>query len=276
MRIFNLQKLIITIFMLGVGFLFLFPFFWMVSASLKPEIEVFNFPIQWLPSTWEFVSYNYSQVWIENPFLLYYRNSIIVTVATTITSVTVSCLAAYGFSKIKFKGRDFIFLILLAIYMVPHQATLVPQFIMFRYMNLYDTLTGLVILNSFSVLGTFLLRQAFLGVNNEYLESARMDGAGHFRIFLSIMLPLVRPVVATYAILRFIWTWNDYQNPFIFLRSEHLFTIQLGVQSFGDEFGKYYAIAMAGAVSAILPLLIVFIIGQKHVIAGISSGGVKG
>jgi multiple sugar transport system permease protein len=115
-----------------------------------------------------------------------------------------------------------------------------------------------------------------MGINDEVIESAKMDGAGHFRTFFSIALPLVRPAIATYAILRFIWTWNDYQNPLIFLRSESLYTIQIGIQQFADAHGSIYSLMMAATVSAIVPLLIVFIIGQKQVIEGISMGSVKG
>jgi len=271
----NIRKSLSSLVMIVVGLIFLFPFFWMISASLKLETEVFNFPIEWIPKQLNVVQ-NYTQVWANTPFAQYYANSVIVSVTTTALSVLISCLAAYGLTKVQFKGRELIFLVLIIIYMIPHQAILVPQFIIYRMLGLYDTLVGLILLNSFSVLGTFLLRQAFLGINNEFLESARMDGAGHLRIFTSVMLPLVKPVVATYAILRFIWTWNDYQNPLIFLNSKHLFTLQLGIQSFGNENGQFYSLVMAGAVSAILPLLIVFIIGQKHVIEGISAGGVKG
>jgi len=271
----NIRKSLSSLVMIVVGLIFLFPFFWMISASLKLETEVFNFPIEWIPKNLNVIQ-NYTQVWVNTPFAQYYVNSVTVSVTTTALSVLVSCLAAYGLTKVQFKGREVIFLILIVIYMIPHQAILVPQFIIYRTLGLYDTLLGLILLNSFSVLGTFLLRQAFLSINNEFLESARMDGAGHLRIFTSVMVPLVRPVVATYAILRFIWTWNDYQNPLIFLNSERLFTLQLGIQSFGNENGQFYSLVMAGAVSAILPLLIVFIIGQKHVIEGISAGGVKG
>lgn len=259
-----------------VGIVFLLPFFWMLSASFKIEQDVFKYPVEWIPQTWNAVA-NYSEVWFgKYPFSLYYWNSVKVTVITTLTSVVVSSMAAYAFAKINFKGREIVFFIVLATYMVPPQAILVPQFLMFKWAGLFDTHLALILLNSFSVLGTFMLRQFFLGINNELIESAKIDGAGHFRIFTYIALPLVRPAIATYAILRFIWTWNDYQNPLIFLRTDALFTLQLGIRKFADLNGAFYSLIMAGAVSAIIPLLIVFLIGQKHVIEGISMGGVKG
>jgi multiple sugar transport system permease protein len=272
----DIRKLIVTFIMILIGIAFLMPFLWMISASFKVEKDVLTFPIQWIPQNWNTVE-NYKEVWTGSmPFLLLYWNSIKVTVLTTLVSCTISCLAAYGFAKINFKGRNFLFLIVLATFMIPPQTLLVTQFLLYRWVGLYDTHTGLILLNSFSVFGTFMLRQFYLGISNEIIESARMDGAGHFRIFTSIALPLVRPAIATYAILRFIWTWNDFQNPLIFLRSKELYTIQLGVQSFSDQHGSVYSLMMAASVSAIVPLLIIFIIGQKNVIEGIQLGGVKG
>ncbi|MDR6553476.1 carbohydrate ABC transporter permease [Paenibacillus qinlingensis] len=270
----SLRKIIITIVMALFGIVFMMPFLWMISASMKPEADVFIFPIQWIPKHFNMIE-NYKTVWTTK-FPLYYWNSIKVTVITTALSVLFSSMAAYAFSKIKFRGSNIIFVLVLAIYMVPSQAILVPQFLLLRSMHLYDTHIGLILLGSFSVLGTFMLRQFYLGIHDEYMESARIDGAGHARIFWTICTPLVRPAIATYAILRFIWTWNDYQNPLIFLRDKSLFTLPLGIRSFADLNGEFYSLIMAASVSAILPLLIIFIIGQKQVIEGISMGGVKG
>ncbi|WP_078434875.1 carbohydrate ABC transporter permease [Metabacillus halosaccharovorans] len=272
----NAQKLIITIVVFLISILFLLPFVWMLSTSFKIEADVFKFPIEWIPERWNGFN-NYQQVWFGDfPFYIYYWNSIKVAVLTTLVSCTVSALAAYGFSKVNFPAGKWLFIIVLATYMVPPQASLVPQFILYRNIGLFDSHLGLILLGSFSVLGTFMLRQFFMGIHNEYIDAAKIDGAGHWRIFWSIALPIVRPAVATYAILRFIWTWNDYQNPLIFLRTDALYTIQLAMQKFTTINGEFYSLIMAAAVSAILPLLIVFIIGQKQVIEGIALGGVKG
>jgi multiple sugar transport system permease protein len=258
------------------GIAFILPFIWMISASFKPELDVMNYPIEWIPKNWNIIE-NYKAVWAgESPFSLYYLNTLKVTILTTLLSLAVSSMAAYSFAKLQFKGRDALFVLILATFMIPHQAILVPQFIMARWIGLFDTHAALVLLGSAGVLGTFMLRQFFMGINNEIIESARMDGANHWTVYWRIVLPLVRPALATYMILRFIWTWNDYQYPLIFLRSKELYTIQLGMRSFADANGEFYSLIMAGAVSAILPLLIVFIFGQKHVIEGIAAGGVKG
>lgn len=272
----NLPKIITTIIVFIVSIMFLLPFAWMLSTSFKIEADVFTFPIQWIPERWNGFN-NYNEVWFGDfPFYIYYWNSIKVAVLTTLVSCVVSALAAYGFSKVNFPAGKWLFIIVLATYMVPPQASLVPQFILYRNIGLFDSHLGLILLGSFSVLGTFMLRQFFMGIHNEYIDAAKIDGAGHWRIFWSIALPIVRPAVATYAILRFIWTWNDYQNPLIFLRTDALYTIQLAMQKFTTINGEFYSLIMAAAVSAILPLLIVFIIGQKQVIDGIALGGVKG
>lgn len=271
-----IRKGILTALMFALSILFLMPFIWMLSASFKIEAEVFLYPIQWLPTEWHAIE-NYKEVWVGKfPFYKYYWNTIKVTAATTILSSFVSALAAYGFSKIQFAASKYLFLIVLATYMIPQQAILVPQFILYRQIGFFDSHLGLILLCSFSVLGTFMLRQFFMGIHHEYIESAKIDGAGHWRIFWRIAFPLVRPAIATYAILRFIWTWNDYQNPLIFLRTDALYTIQLAMQKFTTINGEFYSLMMAAAVSAIVPLLIIFVIGQKSVIEGIALGGVKG
>lgn len=272
----HMPKLLATILFAIMGIIFIAPFLWMISSSFKVEADVLKFPIEWIPLTWN-AAENYTEVWFGNkPFGLYYWNSIKVAVLTTFGSAAFSCLAAYAFAKIQFKGRDFLFLIVLATYMIPPQAIIIPQYLIYSSSGLIDTHTGLILLNCFSAFGTFMLRQFFLSVNDEIIESARMDGAGHFRTFISMAVPLVKPALATYAILRFIWTWNDYQNPLIFLRSDAFYTIQIGIKQFADAHGSIYSLMMAAAVSAIVPLLVVFIIGQKQVIEGIALGGVKG
>lgn len=269
-------KLLATILFAIVGLIFIMPFLWMISSSFKLESDVLKFPIEWIPSTWNAVE-NYNEVWFgAKSFALYYWNSIKISVLTTIVSSVFSCFAAYAFAKINFKGRDLLFLVVLSTYMIPPQAIVIPQYLIYSSSGLIDSHLGLILLNSFSAFGTFMLRQFFVSVHDEVIESARMDGAGHIRTFFSIALPLIKPAIATYAILRFIWTWNDYQNPLIFLRSDSLYTIQIGIKQFADAHGSIFSLMMAAAVSAIVPLLIVFIIGQKQVIEGIALGGVKG
>jgi len=251
------------------------PLLWMLSTSLKFESDVFNFPIEWFPKRFNAAA-NFFSVWVENKLVVYYWNTIQVTILTTISQVTVSALGAYAFSKIEFRFRDQLFLLYLLTLMIPAQMTIIPTFMIFRWLHLIDTHLGLVLVGSFSVYGTFLLRQYMIGIPMELSEAARIDGAGHFYIFRKLLVPLCQPAIVTLVVLKFIWVWNDYQNPLIFLNSQRLFTLQIAIQSFQSEYGRFYALMMTAAVSAILPLIVLYMIAQRYVIEGISAGALKG
>ena len=270
------SKIILTIVFWAVGITMLLPLVWMISTACKVEADVFNFPIEWIPTRWNLAN-NMKEVWgTKYNFGMYYWNSIKVTIAATILQVFVSTLGAYGFSKVQWKGRDQVFMLYLATMMIPPQVTVVSQFIIMREIGLYNTHLGIILLLAFSVYGVFLLRQAMMAVPNSLSESATIDGAGHWTIYSQIILPLVKPTMATLATLKFVWTWNDYQTPLVFLNSRNLYTIQLGMKQFASESGSYYSLIMAAAVSSILPLVIVFLFCQSFVVEGIAAGAVKG
>ncbi len=272
----NIWKIILTVIFWAIGITMLMPLVWMISTACKVEADVFNFPIQWIPPRWNLIE-NMKEVWGgEYNFGLYYLNSIKITILATFCQVFVSAMGAYGFSKIKFAGRDKIFLAYLATMMIPPQVTIVSQFIIMRSIGLYNTHIGLILMLAFSVYGVFLLRQAMMAIPESLSESAKIDGAGHLTIFFQIILPMVKPSLATLATLKFVWTWNDYQTPLVFLNSRQLYTIQLGMKQFASESGSYYSLIMAAAVSAILPLIIVFLFCQRFVVDGIATGAVKG
>ncbi|MCM3040042.1 carbohydrate ABC transporter permease [Paenibacillus motobuensis] len=272
----NLSKAIVTVFMGALSIVFLIPLVWMVSAAFKYEKDVMRFPIQWIPEKIN-VAYNFKTVWMGKvPFYEFYFNSFKIAIITTIITLIISSMSAYALTKINFRGRNLIFMALLSFMIIPDQATLIPRFLLIRWFGLYNTHAAIIFMSMFSIYFTFLLRQFMIGVSDEFIEAARIDGAGHVKIFSSIMVPLCKPVLATVAIIKFIWTWNDYQNPLIFLLDKDLYTIPLGMTLFRDDFTNNYAIMMTAAVSAIIPLLIVFIALQKQVINGIALGGVKG
>lgn len=270
------SKIVLTIVFWAIGITMLLPLVWMMSTACKVEADVFNFPIEWIPTRWNLVN-NMKEVWgSKYNFGMYYWNSIKVTIAATVLQVFVSTLGAYGFSKVQWKGRDQVFMLYLATMMIPPQVTVVSQFIIMREIGLYNTHLGIILLLAFSVYGVFLLRQAMMAVPNSLSESATIDGAGHWTIYSQIILPLVKPTMATLATLKFVWTWNDYQTPLVFLNSRKLYTIQLGMKQFASESGSYYSLIMAAAVSSILPLVIVFLFCQSFVVEGIAAGAVKG
>lgn len=272
----NLSKIITTIIMGGLSVVFLVPLIWMISAAFKFEKDVMRFPIQWIPNPSN-VLYNFKTVWMGRvPFYEFYFNSIKIAVITTIITLIISSMAAYSLTKLQFKGRNLIFLGLISFMIIPDQATLIPRFMVIRWLGLYDTHAAIIVMSMFSIYFTFLLRQFMNSVSDDFMEAARIDGASQLKIFISIMIPLCKPVLATVAIIKFIWTWNDYQNPLIFLLSKDLYTIPLGMTLFRDDFTNNYAIMMMAALSAIIPLVILFIVLQKQVINGIALGGVKG
>lgn len=275
-RKFDVVKLVNTVLFGVLSIFFLLPLIWMLSSASKPENEVWTFPIQWIPKTWYF-THNFKEVWLgQVPFYQFYLNSIKISVVVTLATILCSSMAGYAFAKLKFSGKGWLFGILLSFMMIPEQATLVPRYLMIKYMGLYDTHWAIYLLLMFSTYFTFLIRQFMMSIHNDFLEAAELDGAGYFRTFWQIVLPLCKPILATVGIIKFIWSWNDYQTPLIFLYTKSLFPIPLGMQYFKEEFGTSVSILMMASLSAIVPLLILFLVLQRHVIKGISLGGVKG
>lgn len=273
----TITKFLITIIMFAFGIIMILPFVWMLSTSFKLEIDVFKYPIEWIPKRLNLN--NYTEVWLKQnpPFYVYYLNSIKITLICVIGELVTSSLAAYGFARLDFRGRDKVFLMYLGTMMIPFQVLMVPRFMLFQWMGLYNTHWALILPGMFTTLGVFLLRQFFLTIPMELSESARIDGASEFRTFWRIILPLAKPALASLAILSFVWRWNDYEGPLIFLTKRNLYTIPLGLTNFIDEMGgQQNTLIMAASVSAILPIIIVFLSGQKYFIEGITAGGVKG
>jgi multiple sugar transport system permease protein len=252
------------------------PLLWMISASMKFEADVFKYPVEWIPKRFNVIE-NYKEVWSGRyNFGIFYLNSIKVTLLTTFLQVLISAMGAYAFSKIEFKFREGLFLLYISMMMIPDQVTIIPKFMIFRSFKLFDKHLGLILLGSFSIYGMFLLKQFMTSIPTALSESAKIDGAGHGRIFLQIILPVTKPALATLAMLKFVWTWNDYQNPLIFLKSEKLYTIPLGMTKFMTEYTSYYSLIMVAAVCAIIPLIVVFLFGQKYIMDGMMVGAVKG
>lgn len=269
-------NLLLTALFAVLSVFFLMPLVWMLSAASKTEREVWTFPIQWIPQDWNLIA-NFKAVWMGDvAFGLFYMNSVKIALISTIATIVISAMAGYALGKLNFKGRSLIFTLMLAFMMIPEQATLVPRYIMIKELGLYDSHAALILMGMFSSYFTFLLRQFMVGIHNDMLEAAELDGAGFFRIFWSVVLPLSRPILATVGIIKFIWTWNDYQGPLIMLNSTKLYTIPLGMQFFKEEFGTQISVMMMASVAAIVPLLVLFLALQKQVIDGIAIGGVKG
>lgn len=262
------------IFLLLLSLLVLIPFFWMISSSLKQDNQVFSVPIQWIPSKpqWN----NFVEIWHQIPLLTFFKNTIFLSVVVTFIQVLTSSFAAYGFSKMRFKGRNALFLAYIGTIAVPWQAYMIPQFIMMREVHLTDTLWSLVLLQAFSAFGVFLMRQFYMSIPEELSEAARVDGLSEYGIYFKIILPLSKPALTTLIVLTFVNTWNDYMGPFIYLNSTEVKTIQLGLRMFVTLYDAQYALIMAASLVSIVPITIIFIFAQRYIIEGIATTGMKG
>lgn len=268
-------KLGVTVVMLALAVVTVSPFLWMLSASFKIPADIFNYPIEWIPRSWN--PDNYTTVWGgQYKFLLYYWNTAKITVLTVVGSLITSSLAGFAFAKLKFKGRDQLFLLYLATMIIPSQVLLVPRFIVFDHLGLVNTHLSIILPGMFTVFGTFLMRQFFITVPGELLEAAKVDGAGYWRMYWQICLPLAKPALVALLILTFTWHWNEYENPLIFLRDRELYTLPIGLTNFVDENGTDYTLMMAASVSALIPLVVVVAFFQKWFVAGIANTGLKG
>lgn len=252
----------------------LLPFFWMLSASLKPETAVFQYPIEWIPKNplWS----NYTRIWEKLPLAKYYANTVKIAICVTTLQLLTCSLAAYAFAKIEFPERDRLFLIYLGTMMVPFQVVMIPQFILLKQLHLTNTHLGLILLQAFSPFGVFMLRQFYLNIPSELSEAARIDGLNEFGIYSQIVLPLAKPALASLAIFTASATWNDFLAPLIFLNDSSKKTLQIGIRSFMAESATDYASIMAASVCGLIPVLVVFILLQKHFVEGVATSGLKG
>ncbi|MGG5303377.1 ABC transporter permease [Enterococcus pernyi] len=270
----SFHKILVFTLLLIFSLLTLIPFIWMISASFKANNDVFSVPIQWIPKTWH--PENYSVIWTRIPLLTFFKNTAILSIVITLIQLFTSSFAAYGFSKMHFKGRNLLFLAYIGTIAVPWQSYMIPQFIMMRQLGLSDTLLSLILLQAFSAFGVFLLKQYYSSIPDSLCESARIDGLSEWGIYRRIILPLTKPALASLTIITFVNTWNDYMGPFIYLSSTENKTIQLGLKVFVGLYDTEYALIMAASVLSVLPVAIVFLAMQKYFVEGIASSGVKG
>ena len=252
----------------------LLPLIWMLSASFKLDSEVFSVPIKWIPETFHFE--NYAQIWEKIPFGLFTFNSAKLTVIITLVQLLTCSFAAYGFTKCNFRGRDTLFLCYVATIAIPWQVYMLPQYIMIQKVGLVDTHLGYILMQAFAAFGVFLLRQFFMGIPNQLLESAPIDGLSDYGSYFRIVLPLAKPAMATLTIFTFVTVWNDYMGPMIYFNSESKKTIPLGIRMFLGQYSTQYQLIMAASVVSLIPVFIVYIFCQRFFVQGIATSGLKG
>ncbi len=254
--------------------LVMFPFAWMLSASFKPDNDVYEFPIRWIPKIFRWQ--NYVDIWKQIKFGVFYFNTVKLTVIITFLQLLTSSLAAYAFAKIKFKGRNTLFIAYIGTIAVPFQVYMIPQFIIIRKLGLSDSHLSLILIQAFTAYGVFLLRQFFMSIPEELSESARIDGLGELGIYAKIILPLAKPALTSLGIFTAVFVWNDFLGPLIYLTSQKNLTIQLGIRLFLSDYNQSFALIMAAAVCSMIPIVLVFLTAQRFLIEGIATTGIKG
>lgn len=259
--------------LLTVGILFMLPFVWSISTSLKPMSDLFAVRPNLIPSEirWE----NYRDVFDNAPFLRFYVNSIIVTVARTAGQVAIASVAAFAFSQLRFPGRNLMFFVLLAGLMVPDQVLIVPRFIIMREFGWFDTYQGLIVPLLFSSFGVFLLRQYFLGIPRDFHEAAKLEGANPFQVYWHIYLPLARPALAAFGFLALLSSWNEFLWALTVTNQTDMRVLPVGIALFQGQYFTNNAVLLAAANMATFPLLIAFLFFQKQLVEGVALSGLK-
>jgi multiple sugar transport system permease protein len=269
----NVKKITKYIILILGSLIMILPFVWMISTSLKSGGATMVFPPKFIPNPATLD--NYKQVIEKFPMLTFLKNSIIVAVLTTGGTILVATMSAYAFSRMHFKGRDQIFLLYLATQMIPAQVIMIPQFILLKNLGWLDSYQGLILPNIFAVFGVFLMKQAFLSIPKELEESTFIDGGNHFTVCFKIMLPLMKPTIATLSIFTFMQSWNNYLWPLIISSSREMATLPLGLAMLQGQRTTDWNLFMAAVVISVIPILAVYIFAQKYFIQGMTMSGMK-
>jgi len=267
---------ILLFIVLALGsFVFLFPFFWMISTSLKTDSEVWSYPIKWIPS--KLIWKNYIEIFNILPFWRYFFNTFFITFCR-ITGQVISCsIVAYTFARIKFPGRNVLFILMLSTMMIPGVVTLIPSFVFFSKLNWVNTWLPLIVPMMFATpFNTFLLRQFYMALPKELDEAAKLDGCSIWGIFIRILLPLTKPAIAAIVVFEFMAGWNDFMGPLLYLVDDKLYTVSLALSFFQGKNHTDWQLLMAASTVASIPLLALFAIAQKYIIGGITMTGIKG
>jgi sn-glycerol 3-phosphate transport system permease protein len=259
-----IRGLIIAV-LAGVALVEVFPYLWMVTTSLKDLPSVTQFPPTLLPRPprWD----NYAKAWNSGPFLRYAMNNAIQTLGILVLQLFFGCLAGYGFSKVRFRGRDACFLIVIACLVVPPQVRFVPLYMLFSKVGLLNTYASLILPYAVSALGTFLIREAFMQISDDIVDAARVDGAGVLTIIFRVMAPIARPTLVAFSLFSVVYHWNDFFWPLVMTTNEAVRTLPIGVAMLREEgTGARWHIIMAGSMFVVAPVLLVFAVAQRHII----------
>lgn len=262
--------------LIGLGVVFLVPMLWMVSTSLKPQGQVFAYPPVWIPDPIQLS--NYLEALNRAPLLVWLSNTIVIAVCAVTGTVLTSSLVGFGFARLRFPGRRILFVLLLSTMMLPDVVTLVPQFVLFRSLGWVDTFLPLIVPTFFGggAFNIFLVRQFYMTIPRDFDEAARLDGASYLRIWWHVILPLSKPVLIAVGIFSFVYHWNDFLLPLIYLQSEGNKTLALGLRAFISPTDASWNVSMAASMFLVLPVLLVFFVAQRQFVRGVVMTGIHG
>lgn len=269
------RGVLVQIILVIMAVLAIFPFLWMISTSLKGAEEAFAYPPKIIPDVfhWE----NYKKAMTDLPFGKAYLNSIKLAVINVAGQVATSAMAGYALGKLKFRGSNIIFGGFIGVMMVPYTVISIPLFLIFSQLNLIDTHLSIILMTfAYMPMGVFLCRQFIMAIPNELMEAAIIDGANYGSIFFRIIVPLIKPALASLGIFSFMWNWNSFYTPLIFLNSQDKFTVPLLLNMFKGKYTVDWSLIMAASTISIIPVLVVYLFAQKHIIEGITITGIKG
>ncbi len=271
-----LMDLLVYVVLSIVGIIFIMPFAWMVANSVKDIRGIYKFPPEFIPETWHFE--NYTEAWTATHFDIGFLNSALVAAAVVLGQLVTASLAGYSFARLRYPGRDKIFLLYISLMMVPFTVLLIPLYIQMRAFGWVSTLQAVIVPFLFTPWGTFMMRQFMVTIPRELEDAARIDGCGFFRTYWLIILPLTKPALATLAIFTFVNTWNSYQWPLIVLAKPKVKTLPLLLASFQNQSAMRtpWHLIMAASTFVVVPVLIAFVVGQKYYVRGIVTTGIKG
>jgi ABC-type glycerol-3-phosphate transport system permease component len=260
----------------GVMLILIVPFLWILSTSLKGNEQIFIIPPQWIPKSLQWN--NYLEVFKRIPFLVFFRNSVFITIMAIVGTLVSSSLVAYAFAFLRWPGRNTVFVFVLATMMLPMQVTMIPLFVLFKDLGWLNTFKPLIVPAFFGggAFNIFLLRQFYLSIPRDLIDAARIDGCSEFRIYWSIVLPLAKPALATVAILTFMFSWNDFLGPLIYLSDKLKGTLALGLAMFTSQHQTEWSLLMAATILMIIPMVLIFFFFQRYFIQGFTMSGLKG
>lgn len=271
----KIPSVLLTVLAVSLALCCIFPFLFMVSSSFKPQGQVFEYPIRLIPA--RPILENYRELFSEDqPFVRWYGNTILMAALTLLIKTFIVCITAYAFAKLEFKGKNIIFLIFLSSMMIPGDVTLVQRYVVYKQLRLTNTMWSLILPASFDMYFVFMIRQFFMGIPHSLTEVAIIDGCSHFKIFYKIMIPLAKPAILTMVLFSFVWQWNDYTDPYIFITDTSRQMLTVGLTMFQISQVTNYAVQMAGATLALLPIIVIYLFLQKYFIEGIATSGIKG